>query len=180
MSVSYVDYYRSNSSVAVTVLALAAVAVVVALAVPRRRLLTALTGVSLAGVLGLTLVPVGGWSDLWFTPGALRSMVVNLQPDGRSLHAWVATGDGPLNVLLFLPLGLCGALLTRRPVTTAVAATLLSVGIECWQSSLTTRVGSLADVCCNGLGAVVGAALAAVLLAGAHLRPASAAGRHGS
>ena len=164
MSEWYVDHYRADPSVVRTVLVLAVVGLAAAALASRHRFLTALVGLSLAAVLGVTLVPQGGWSALGFTPAPARSMLVNLQPDGRSLHAWVTTRDGPLNVLLFVPLGLFGALLTRRPVTTALLATALSVAVECWQSSLTTRVGSLADVFCNGLGASVGATGAAVLL----------------
>jgi VanZ family protein len=41
---------------------------------------------------------------------------------------------------------------------------VLSVAIECYQSSLTTRVGSFADVVANGLGAAVGAVLATMIL----------------
>ena len=161
----YLDHYRDDPSVVRTVVVLCLAGLTLGVLAPRRRALTALVGLSLAGVLGMTLVPQGGWSGLGFTPAPLHSMLVNLQPDGRSLRAWTTTGDGPLNVLLFVPLGLFGALLTRRPVATVVLASTLSVAIECWQSSLTTRVGSLADVVCNGLGALVGAVAGALLLA---------------
>jgi glycopeptide antibiotics resistance protein len=67
-------------------------------------------------------------------------------------------------VLLFLPLGFFLALLLRRPITAAVSCVALSVAIECYQSSLTTRVGSFADVVANGLGALVGATAAALIL----------------
>ena len=79
---------------------------------------------------------------------------------GRRTHA----GDGPLNVLLFLPLGFFLALLLRRPLTAALLCVVLSLAIECYQSSLTTRVGSFADVVANGLGAVLGALAATVIL----------------
>lgn len=160
----YVHQFSASRSVVGTIALLMVVAALVALASPRRRGLVALTGVSLAGVLGLTLVPGGGWRNFGLTTGVLDSITRNVRPEQGDLTAWLHTGDGPLNVLLFIPLGFFLALLLRRPVTATVAGVVLSIAIECYQSSLTTRVGSFTDVVANGSGAALGAAAAAVVL----------------
>ena len=139
--------------------------VLVAAGIARRaRGLVALTGIALAGVLAVTVVPNGGWARFALAPDAVESIRANLRPQPGDLSAWAHAADGPLNVALFVPLGLFLALLLRRPALATVAAVALSVGIECYQASLTTRVGAFADVVANGLGALVGAALATVLL----------------
>ncbi|MHA3701939.1 VanZ family protein [Jatrophihabitans sp. YIM 134969] len=147
-----------------TVLLLAAAGVLLALVLPRRRLLAAATGVALAVAVGLTITPFGGWSNLGFETGALHSIVTNVQPHRSALTGWFRNSDGPANVALFLPAGLFLALLLRRPVLAAVGLAGLSFAIECWQSTLTTRIGSFDDVVANSLGAALGAALAAVVL----------------
>lgn len=147
-----------------TVALFALVAAGLATLVRRRRVLTALAGVSVAVILGLTLTPYGGWSQLGFETGALRSIAVNLEPHRTAVWGWLVNSDGPANVVLFAPAGLFVALLSRRPVLTAAGLTALSFSIECWQATLTTRVGSFDDVVANGLGAALGACAAAVVL----------------
>jgi VanZ family protein len=160
----YVHQFSASASVMGTITLLAVLAVLVAGVAPRRRLLVALSGLSLAVVLGVTLVPGGGWRNFGLTTGVVDSMVRNVRPEQGDLTAWMHTGDGPLNVLLFVPLGFFLALLLRRPVSAALVGVLLSVAIECYQSSLTTRVGSFTDVVANGLGASLGAVAAGVIL----------------
>jgi VanZ family protein len=157
------QFGRSPSVIATIVLLGLVVLGVVSLA-PRRRTLILLTGASLAVVFGVTMVPWGGWGNFGLTTNALDSITRNVRPERADLTAWAHAGDGPLNVLLFLPLGFFLALLLRRPITAAVSCVVLSVAIECYQSSLTTRVGSFADVVPNGLGAAVGAVLATAVL----------------
>ncbi|WP_369138402.1 VanZ family protein [Modestobacter versicolor] len=146
------------------VLALAGAALTPPSRSPSVRLLVAGTGLSLAVVLGLTVVPTGGWQRFGVAPGALDSIARNLRPLPGDLTAWTHTSDGPPNVALFVPLGLFLALLLRRPLAAAAAAVVLSAAIECYQAALTTRVGAFADVVANGLGGLLGAALAGVLL----------------
>ena len=160
-----VQMFTGSRSVLATITALALLALLAAVVVRRRRILTALTGLSLAVVLGVTLVPTGGWRWFAVEPGALRSIMVNLRPAEADLTAWLTAADGPANVVLFVPLGFFLALLLRAPVRAAVLAVGLSVLVECYQASLTTRVGSFADVVANGLGAVVGVVAAALVLA---------------
>ena len=58
----YLDMFERAPSVPLTIAAGVLLAVLVAALVPRRRLLTFLTGVALAVVLGVTIVPSGGWT----------------------------------------------------------------------------------------------------------------------
>ncbi|MFS4507069.1 VanZ family protein [Clavibacter sp. Sh2141] len=70
------------------------------------------------------------------------------------------------NVALFAPLGMLGVLAVgpRRWWLVALTATSLSAGVELVQGAfLPARVASVTDVVANGLGAVLGAALAAVV-----------------
>jgi hypothetical protein len=160
----HIDTLFRNPSVLATIAVGVVVALLAAAAVRSRRLLTALAGMSLAVVLGVTLVPAGGWQRLAVERNPLHSIAVNVRPADGDLTAWLRSGDGPLNVALFVPLGFFLALLLRRPVLAAAAAVALSLAIECYQASLTTRVGSFADVVANGLGALVGAAGALLVL----------------
>jgi VanZ family protein len=160
----YIGQFSSSPSVIATIVLLGLVVLGVVGLAPRRRTLILLTGASLAVVLGVTMVPWGGWGNFGLTTNALDSITRNVRPERADLTSWAHAGDGPLNVLLFLPLGFFLALLLRRPITAAILCVLLSVGIECYQSSLTTRVGSFADVVPNGLGALVGAVAAAIVL----------------
>ncbi len=71
--------------------------------------------------------------------------------------------EGLANVALFVPLGLLLALaLPRRAAVVAVIACVgLSAGIEAFQGAyLPTRVDDVRDIVHNGLGGLIGAALA--------------------
>lgn len=169
----YIRQFSGSPSVVATIALLGLLALAVGGLVPRRRGLTSLTGLAVAVVLGVTLVPSGGWRNFGITTNAWDSIQRNVRPERADLTAWVHAGDGPLNVILFVPLGLFLALLLRRPLTAVIACVVLSIGIECYQSSLTTRVGSFTDVVANGVGAVLGAALATAILAGSRTRTRS-------
>jgi VanZ family protein len=171
-----VAYFEADPAVLATIAVVAVPALAAAALARRRRLPLALTGLSLAVVLGVTLVPAGGWHNFAVAPDALRSVLANLAPRPTDATAWALAGDGPLNVLLFVPLGLFLGVLLRRPVTAAVSATGLSLAIECYQAALTTRVGSLADVVANGVGAAIGAIAAALFLVGRHAVASSRTG----
>ena len=160
----YVRQFGESPSVVFTIALLTVLVLAAASLAPRRRPELALTGVALAVVLGVTTVPSGGWRNFGLTPAVRTSIATNVRPERGDLTAWLHAGDGPLNAVLFLPLGFFLALLLRRPVTAAVACVALSVAIECYQSSLTTRVGAFQDVVANGVGALVGAVLAAAVL----------------
>jgi VanZ family protein len=67
------------------------------------------------------------------------------------------------NVLLFLPLGLLGALVSRSVPRAAGFGVVLSVLVEVWQSAA-GRGGEVSDVLHTAAGAVLGAVSAAVVL----------------
>jgi VanZ family protein len=110
-------------------------------------------------------------------------------PDGPSLFAalnqltWARAGRGEMlnNVLLYLPLGFCVALLveprygrTAGIVAAIVAGALLSLYMELLQASVPTRVTSLKDLSLNAFGALAGAALGSAWhLLGARMAPQS-------
>ena len=160
----YLDMFQRAPSVPLTIAAGVLLAVLVAALVPRRRLLTFLTGVALAVVLGVTIVPSGGWTAFGLENHALASILANVQPKAGDLTAWMTANDGPLNVVLFVPLGFFLALLLRRPISAALLCVALSLAIECYQAALTTRVATFADVVANGVGAGIGALAAVVVL----------------
>jgi len=159
----YLAMFERAPSVPVTITAGLLLAVLVAAVARTRRVLTALTGAALAVVLGVTLVPVGGWSAFRLVGDVPASILFNLRPQAGDLTAWLHAADGPLNVVLFVPLGFLLALLLRRPLRAALLCALLSLGIECYQCALTTRVGAFADVVANSLGAAIGALLAVIV-----------------
>jgi VanZ family protein len=106
-----------------------------------------------AAVLALTVgpVPVGGLDT--FTALLQRAApAVGLAPPRRSVAEAVA------NVLLFLPLGALGVLLTRARWAVG-GLVLVSIAIELVQLLLPARTPSARDVALNATGAAVGAAV---------------------
>jgi VanZ family protein len=107
----------------------------------------------LAGILYLSLYP---WQFVAY-------------PFARTL-AWtplVSRGlilDAVLNVVFYMPLGAAAFLTLRRiPSALAVAAALgglVSLSVEWMQLSIPTRVGNLADLLTNTIGALLGAVVA--------------------
>jgi VanZ family protein len=160
----YLAMFERAPSVPVTIAAGVLLAALVAALVRTRRLLTFLTGAALAVVLGVTVVPSGGWTALRVVNDVPASILANVRPEPDDLTAWTQTADGPLNVVLFVPLGLFLALLLRRPVRAALLCVALSLAIECYQAALTTRVATFTDVVANGVGAGIGALAAVVVL----------------
>jgi VanZ family protein len=112
-------------------------------------------------------------------------------PDGPSLLdafarlAWARAGRGEMlnNVLLYLPLGFCLALLleprfgrAKGLAAAAVAGALLSLYMELLQASVPMRVASLKDLSLNTFGALAGALLGSVWhLLSARMAPQTAA-----
>lgn len=173
----YLAAFERAPSVPATIAAGVLLAVLVAAVARTRRVLTALTGAALAVVLGVTLVPWGGWTAFGLEDDVPGRILADLWPRAGDLTAWAHAADGPLNVVLFVPLGFFLALLLRRPVRAALLCAVLSLGIECYQAALTSRVGAFADVVANSLGAGIGALAAVVYLVVARPVPVSASGR---
>ncbi|GAB1689028.1 VanZ family protein [Krasilnikovia sp. M28-CT-15] len=93
------------------------------------------------------------------------------------LRGFAGTDEKLANIGLFLPLGLLGTLLWRRPVAVVCGGALASFGIELWQA-LIGRGGDAADVLHNTAGALAGTVLGLLLLAGRRRAAGSrAAGR---
>lgn len=96
-------------------------------------------------------------------------LAATLLPTGSTLleREWVrcilcgglGVSDFVANLVLFLPLGVALALLPWSARRTAVAAALLSTGIEFTQGFVPGRYSSLPDVVLNTLGALLGVAL---------------------
>ena len=103
-------------------------------------------------------------------------------PDGQSwlreflrhghaygIPAWITFGrvEFAANVVMFLPVGFCGALaLSRRRWLVVPAAAVASAGFETIQAmALPLRYGTVRDVISNTLGALLGYLLAAAVAA---------------
>lgn len=118
----------------------------------RRRLLWSLTGLSLLPVAALTLTPVdrelyGTCEIAWMLPTPARV----------ELFA---------NLVLFVAPVLLAGVATRRPIAVLVAASALSAVIEGVQA-LAPAIGRSCDTTdwlSNTIGAMIGAALAAIAL----------------
>lgn len=117
----------------------------------KRRILWALTGVSLVPVFALTLVP---------TVHTIDEIVCTVQFSLPSLGAVELLA----NVALFLPPVYFAALASRRPLTTLAAGSALSAVVEASQA-LVPAIGRACDTndwLMNTVGAVLGVLLAAV------------------
>lgn len=122
---------------------------------------------AVAVVLALTL-----WPQNSRTPEAGNRVVSKVHDDfdlprtmSRRLPRHAT--DVASNVLLFLPVGLLGALaFPHHRVAVAVAGPLASAGIETFQALwLPHRAGSLNDVLANSTGHLMGLAAAAAVMA---------------
>lgn len=101
-------------------------------------------------------------------------VIGSLQPFDLALRApswpsWVQSppGDFSWNIAAYAPLGLCACLLAGCRLPGIAVAILLGVALslllECAQSLSAARVSSWVDVISNGLGATLGAGLAAII-----------------
>lgn len=125
----------------------------------RERRIAAVAGS--AYVLGVVVLVAGPWG--W----ALNRLTVRLYTlfryDVPIAPGWALPEHYGylLNVLLFVPLGAALVVVTRRPWWWATGiATVASAAIEVVQWLWLDREGSWRDVVANGLGALLGAALA--------------------
>jgi hypothetical protein len=79
------------------------------------------------------------------------------------------------NVLMFVPLGFLLTLLFRHPWYGTILAVVLSAGVELAQIVIPDRQASVRDVVSNGIGALVGAFLAWLIVLRRERRRARAA-----
>lgn len=129
---------------------------------------------------GLLLAFVIIVAVITFTPGppypnGQRDLIAFLaRAHAQGLPEWITYGklEFGANVLMFVPIGLFGALtLARRRWLIIPAAVGVSVIIEIAQAtSLPGRYGTGRDVMANGTGAFIGYLLAAVVLGEVHRR----------
>ncbi|GGQ71247.1 VanZ family protein [Couchioplanes azureus] len=132
---------------------------------------TLLALLALAPILVFTVpVEAPGWQD-----GAIYRLAEYVRSFLRAatfqaeLQAPASSDEQVANLLLFIPLGVAGALATRRAFRTAAAAATLSFGIEAWQAISGVRVASAADWIYNTGGACAGAAIGLLVLAARRL-----------
>jgi glycopeptide antibiotics resistance protein len=101
-------------------------------------------------------------------PDGQQSLKLFLQTAYRhGLPTWVTYGkiEFGANILMFVPVGLFGALsLTRAHWLIVPAALAASTVIELVQGGIPERVGSLRDVVGNTMGALIGYVLACLVL----------------
>ena len=119
----------------------------------RRAVLYGLWAASATGPAALTSWSGSGFADF----------ECSVNPD--VLTALTGT-QGQLNLLLFMPYGLFGALATRRPLFTAATGAVFTLVIETVQTTVpfVSRLCDTDDLVTNTLGACAGALAGAVLL----------------
>ncbi|MEU6969803.1 VanZ family protein [Kitasatospora aureofaciens] len=94
-----------------------------------------------------------------FTPGSAQR-VCNVAGPGL-LHAIFATAPGFLNIVMYVPLGLFGALAFRRPLVNFAACVNLAAATEIFQGIMANGRGCDAStMAANSLGALIGAGIA--------------------
>ncbi len=129
---------------------------------------------------GLLVAFLGAVAVVTFTPGppyadGQRDLIAFLvRAHAQGLPQWVTFGkvEFGANVLMFVPIGLFGALaLPRARWLIVPAAVAMSAVIEAVQAAdLPARVGTPRDVIANGVGALIGYLVATVVLAEVHRR----------
>ncbi len=137
----------------------------------RTTSLTAWTALAcyLAAVVSLTCLKA--WftiGDLWY-PENQRTRELRLEPFGIIGDASTTFGaafDILGNVLLFVPLGVMLTVVTGRLRPAVAVAASLSVGIETTQYVFSLGRTDITDVICNVAGAVMGAAVSALVMRG--------------
>ena len=82
-----------------------------------------------------------------------------------TLTAAPADAEQWANVALYLPVGLLGHLVWHGATRAAVAGTALTVAVETCQYGIIGRAGSLTDIRNNAAGALIGAVVAAAVVA---------------
>ena len=129
---------------------------------------------------GLLVAFLAAVAVVTFTPGppdadGQRDLIAFLaRAHAQGLPQWVTFGkvEFGANVLMFVPIGLFGALaLPRARWLIVPAAVAMSAVIEAVQAAdLPARVGTPRDVVANGVGALIGYLVATVVLAEVHRR----------
>jgi VanZ like family. len=129
---------------------------------------------------GLLVTFLAAIAIITFTPGppdanGQRDLIAFLaRAHTQGLPQWVTFGkvEFSANVLMFVPIGLFGALaLPRARWLIVPAAVAMSAVIEAVQAAdLPARVGTPRDVIANGVGALIGYLVATIVLTEIHRR----------
>ena len=114
-------------------------------------------------VLSCALIIYGTLYPFGFNFGLHEESVFILLAESARDHA--SRGDIIANIILFLPFGFFAmqSVLSRVPrpirlIIVIIAGTAFSIGIECTQSYLPSRVVSIYDIAANTIGTLLGAA----------------------
>lgn len=114
--------------------------------------------VYLALIIYASLYPLSGWQDSGLSPWVFLE---------ASWPRYWTVFDLAINIAAYAPLGFLVTLALDRPnhryvapLLATVLAILVSLAMETAQNWLPTRVPSLLDLVCNGVGALLGALLA--------------------
>jgi glycopeptide antibiotics resistance protein len=122
----------------------------------RRR---GVTGVLFVVVVGLVLAATATTGVLALSTSGLRPYLAAFADPGVLFGGFAGNLERLANIGLFLPLGLLGTLLWRRPLWVATGCLAFSFLIETWQD-LNGRGGDAVDVVHNTAGALLGVLLA--------------------
>jgi len=116
-------------------------------------------GVLFVLALGVVLAATTTTTVPFFSLGGIRLYLGYFHHPAHLLQGFAGDQERVANILLFLPLGLLGTLLWRRPLAVFAACVALTFLIEAWQGFI-GRGGDPADVVHNSVGALLGVLLA--------------------
>jgi glycopeptide antibiotics resistance protein len=116
-------------------------------------------GVLFVLVLGGILAATTTTSVVFLSAGGMRPYLTGFGDPAHLFRGFAGNQERVANILLFLPLGLLGTLLWRRPAVVLAACVALSFLVEAWQGFI-GRGGDALDVVHNSAGALIGVLLA--------------------
>ena len=117
------------------------------------------TGVLFVLALGIVLAATTTGYLPYFSFGGVDRYLHGFAHPGRLVHGFAGTRERLANIVLFVPLGVFGTLLWRRPLLILTGCVALTFTIETWQGYI-GRTADAADVLHNTVGAAVGVGLA--------------------
>jgi len=139
-------------------IALVALTLLLAWPLGRRR---GRLGVLFVLTLGLVLAATATSRLFLPSPAAVGPYLAEFADPAYLVGGFAGSMEKLANIALFLPLGLLGTLLWRRPAAVLAGCVALTFSIEAWQS-VVGRVGDAVDVVHNSVGALLGVVLARV------------------
>ena len=138
---------------------LAVLAAAVILAWPLGRLLRrGALGVILVLALGLVFAATTTTYLPYYDSGGVHGYLTEFADRAYLVRGFGSTPEKLANIALFVPLGLLGTLMWRRPVLVFAACVTLTFLIEAWQGFI-GRGGDAVDVVHNSAGGLIGVLL---------------------